>query len=347
MSVPATEPPGAPATEPEGSLLLESTLRLQATALRSAANGVVITDVRGFITWVNPAACAMTGYSADELVGQHTRILKSGEHLPDFYGALWKTITRGDTWSGTIVNRRKNGALYHEEQTIAPVVDEQGEVTHFIAIKQDVTVRHNLQVALVAAHLELARRLEEIEELNRQLREQAIRDPLTNLCNRRFYDESIEREAAQAARSDEPLSIALLDVDGFKQVNDLHGHAAGDQVLRHLAEVLRHRVRSSDLLCRFGGEEFVVVMVGAPASVAADRAETWRAAFAATTLDVDGGPPLRCTMSIGVAEHESGRELIQRTLARADEALYAAKRAGRDRVVTASALPSPQTSSAE
>ena len=107
-----------------GRALQGDTLRVQATALRSAANGIVITDRVGKITWVNPAVCRITGYDADELVGQHTRILKSGEHDPDFYSALWETVLSGETWSGTIVNRRKDGTLYHEEQTIAPVVDD-------------------------------------------------------------------------------------------------------------------------------------------------------------------------------------------------------------------------------
>ncbi len=107
-------------------------LRIQATALHSAANGIVITDATGRIVWVNPAACAITGYAADELVGAHTRILKSGEHGPGFYTDLWRSVTGGETWSGTIVNRRKDGTLYHEEQTIAPVLDAGGQVTHFV-----------------------------------------------------------------------------------------------------------------------------------------------------------------------------------------------------------------------
>ena len=101
-------------------------LRVQATALQSAANGIVITDRSGIIAWVNPAACAITGYAADELVGQHTRLLKSGEHGPGFYSGIWRTVLRGETWSGTIINRRKDGSFYHEEQTIAPVVDAAG-----------------------------------------------------------------------------------------------------------------------------------------------------------------------------------------------------------------------------
>ncbi|MFV2074384.1 MAG: PAS domain-containing protein, partial [Thermoanaerobaculales bacterium] len=115
-------------------------LRLQSTALESAANGIVITTREGIITWANPAASRMTGYPVEELVGQNPRILKSGRHPPELYEELWETVLRGDVWSGTFVNRRKNGTHYHEEMTIAPVVGDDGEITHFVAIKQDISV---------------------------------------------------------------------------------------------------------------------------------------------------------------------------------------------------------------
>ena len=315
-----------------GRLQSGESLRVQATALRSAANGIVITDRTGTITWVNPAACAITGYPADELLGRHTRLLKSGRHSPEFYADLWKTVLRGDTWSGTIVNRRKDGSEYQEEQTIAPVVDEEGAITHFIAIKQDVTEQRRVQEALARANEALGAQVKEIEVLNSKLREQAIRDPLTNLFNRRYLDETILREMARASRAGLPLAVAALDIDRFKLVNDTHGHAAGDQVLQRMAEVLRAHVRASDLVCRSGGEEFVVLMPGATLPAALARAERWRAAFAAEPVVVREGAAVSCTVSIGVALHRGRKETFDACLDRADAALYAAKRAGRNRV---------------
>ncbi|MCM2254697.1 MAG: diguanylate cyclase [Vicinamibacteria bacterium] len=309
-------------------------LRIQATALRSAANGIVITDKQGYITWVNPAACTITGYRAFELIGQHTRILKSGHHDPAFYKAIWETITRGETWSGTIVNRRKDGTLCDEQQTIAPVSDDQGWVTHFIAIKQDVTEQRRTQSALAAAHAELAARLVEIESLNSMLREQAVRDPLTGLHNRRFLHESIEREIARAARSGQPMAVVALDLDHFKAVNDVHGHAAGDAVLRHVGLLLRSHVRASDLACRTGGEEFAVVLPGSPLPIALDRAEAWRTALAAAPVET-AGTAVACTMSVGVALLHAEGETFEQCWARADGALYRAKQQGRNRVVCA------------
>jgi diguanylate cyclase (GGDEF)-like protein/PAS domain S-box-containing protein len=303
-------------------------LHVQATALRSAANGVVITDCEGTITWVNPAACKITGYSEDELVGQHTRILKSGRHEPGFYARLWKTVTRGESWSGTIVNRRKDGTEYQEEQTIAPVLDETGTITHFIAIKQDVTEQRRIQA-------ELGRKVEEIEGLNVQLREQAVRDPLTGLHNRRYLEQTMKRDISRARRTRESIVVAVIDVDLFKSVNDTHGHAVGDRVLMRLADVLLGHVRSSDLVCRVGGEEFVVVMSGASVAGALKRAEIWRFAFAESAVDGRDGAPAKATISIGVARYRDPGETFAACLKRADEALYEAKRAGRDRVASA------------
>ncbi len=311
-------------------------LRIQATALRSAANGIVITDRSGTIVWVNPAACAITGYEADELVGAHTRLLKSGEHGADFYAELWQCVTGGETWSGTIVNRRKDGSLYHEEQTIAPVLDASGDVTHFVAIKSDVSARRAAEEALAAANQELAARVSEIESLNEQLRERAIRDPLTGLHNRRYFAETAGRDAARAARAGEPLAILALDIDHFKTVNDGFGHAAGDLVLRVLAEILTAGVRDSDLVCRYGGEEFVVLLPGASMAVAAERAEAVRAEFAATPVDPGDGTAIRSTLSVGVAVFRGESDSIEAALGRADAALYEAKREGRNRVVAAS-----------
>lgn len=117
-------------------------------AVNSAASGVVITDQAGKIVWANPAACRISGYAKDELIGRNPKMLKSGHHDDAFYRDLWSTVAAGETWNGAIVNRRKDGSLYHEEQTIAPVVGPGGVVTHYIAIKQDVTARVEAEAKL-------------------------------------------------------------------------------------------------------------------------------------------------------------------------------------------------------
>jgi len=158
---------------------------------------------------------------------------------------------------------------------------------------------------------------------------------LTGLYNRRYLDETIGREVTHVHRAGLPLSVAVLDVDGFKNVNDTHGHAAGDRVLQRTADVLRENVRGSDLVCRSGGDEFIVVMPGATLDTAVARAESWRAAAAAGPVTARDGVPVAYTLSIGVALHANQNESFQACMDRADAALFAAKRAGRDRVVAA------------
>ena len=132
-------------SEVAGAVRAEEWLRLQASALESAANGIIITDTAGTIVWVNPSFTRMTGYQAEKAVGRNPRLLKSGRQDPAFYRGLWETITAGRVWHGELINRRKDGSEYIEEQTITPVGDTGGPITHFVAIKQDVTEARRLQ----------------------------------------------------------------------------------------------------------------------------------------------------------------------------------------------------------
>lgn len=144
---------------------VEQEFRLQSAALASAANAIVITDREGTITWVNPAFTHLTGYAAREALGQNLRFLKSGQHDRSFYQSLWETVLSGRVWRGEIINRRKDGTLFTEEQTITPVRDERGEISHFIAIKQDVTERKQVESRLHIQAAELATKTERLEAL--------------------------------------------------------------------------------------------------------------------------------------------------------------------------------------
>ena len=179
--------------------------------------------------------------------------------------------------------------------------------------------------------------------LRETLRNQAIRDPLTSLYNRRFFEESFEREAGRARRRDGRLALLLLDVDHFKRFNDTHGHPAGDALLRQLARTLAETFRSSDVICRIGGEEFGILLPDTPLQEAARRAETLRQIVAQLSLvtgkDAVGG----VTISIGVAAYPEHGELLTGLLESADAALYRSKQDGRDRVTVAAAIPPAPT----
>ncbi len=284
-------------------------IQLKTIALESAANAVVVTDARGEILWVNQAFTSLTGYTREEAVGATPRILKSGNHTAGFYRNLWETLMDGRVWSGEMYNRRKDGTLYIEEQTITPVRGSDGAITRFVAIKQDITAR---------------KRQEE------QVRFLAMHDPLTELPNRRALDAKIERVCWSAARG-RSGAILILDLDNFKPVNDTVGHMAGDQVLAELAAVLRDTLRPGDFLARLGGDEFAVLLEDTSLEAAMNVAQRMRAAVNAHRFHVHH-LTFECSMSIGVAPIDADTD-GSTAMIRADSALYAAKQTGKDRVV--------------
>lgn len=170
-------------------------------------------------------------------------------------------------------------------------------------------------------------------QLREQLRQQSIRDPLTGLFNRRYLEETMERELARSARNGQPLVVVAVDVDHFKRFNDTHGHEAGDLVLVELARLLREGIRETDIACRYGGEEFVLLMPDSPLEVAAQRAEVLRERVRALRLRLGGSEAETVSVSMGLAAAPAHGASAADLLRHADSALYAAKAAGRDRVV--------------
>ena len=162
------------------------------------------------------------------------------------------------------------------------------------------------------------------------LRDQSTRDSLTGLHNRRYVEETLAHELARADRSADPLALLMVDLDHFKHVNDTFGHAAGDRVLQSVADLLRRHVRAGDVVCRYGGEEFALVMPGASAELALERAEALRRAAHAVALPGPGPTNGVLTLSVGVAVFPDHARQAADLVVSADDALYAAKRGGRD-----------------
>jgi diguanylate cyclase (GGDEF)-like protein len=185
---------------------------------------------------------------------------------------------------------------------------------------------------LHGANQSLQQQLDEIHALQAQLSEQANRDPLTGLYNRRYLDATLARELARCAREGQPLSLMLIDLDHFKQVNDTYGHPAGDAVLKMLAAMLNQQARAGDVACRYGGEEFLLVLPNMPQDIALRRAEQWRADFAASTVAFDTRQ-VQATLSVGIATYPDHGNSPEELIRCADRALYRAKSEGRNRVV--------------
>lgn len=207
-----------PSLDDAGAKLTDEQIRIQAVALDAAHSGILVSDLQGRITWVNSAFCEMTGYSLEEVKGQHTRLLKSGKHDERFYRGLWQTVVAGDVWSGEMVNRRSDGALYTEEQTISPVRDGAGEITHFVAIKKDVTRSKNTEKTL----RHMMREVELLQQISVTVATVSDPDLLLNRVAEVILD----------TISIDTLAIALLDAK--KKLRVLHWQADG---LRHETRV--------------------------------------------------------------------------------------------------------------
>jgi len=287
----------------------EQRILLQAAALNSAANAMAITDYRGVIQWINPAFTELTGYTPAEAVGRTMSILSSGKQTAEFYGQMLETIRRGDTWQGELLNRKKDGTLYAEEQTITPVRDDTGRISHFVASKRDVTER---------------KRQED------HIRYLATHDPLTDLPNRRALKFELER-IIRDARSGKQHALLMMDLDNFKIVNDTLGHSAGDRLLVTLSRILRRSLRPSDMLVRLGGDEFSVLLEDTSLEDAQAIGERIRKEIGGFHFNLNGRVFVH-SISVGIVLLENGIDSRQAQVL-ADAALYAAKNEGKNRVV--------------
>ncbi len=200
-----------------------------------------------------------------------------------------------------------------------------------VIVAHDVTEHKNLEDDLTSANETLTQQLDEINKLREKLLEQAIRDPLTDVYNRRYMAEFLSLEVARAEREGSALSVVIMDVDDFKKFNDTHGHKCGDVVLQKIAAFLVQHTRKGDVVCRFGGEEFVILMPGASLETAYERAEMWRRDFAETAIEYDG-LRLFATFSAGAASYPVHGSTDEAVLQAADRALYRSKDAGKNKV---------------
>lgn len=213
-----------------------------------------------------------------------------------------------------------------------PVRNEAGEIYRIASIVEDITERKLVEEELRIAYDKLQKQVEEIQSLHTILREQARRDPLTKLYNRRYLDDILERKLVWAKREGYPVSLIMIDIDNFKRVNDVYGHQCGDLVLQRLAFILKEHTRAGDFICRYGGDEFLILLPTSPAGPAYQRAEKILSAFHAETI-VSAEEQIKTTLSIGIAVYPIHGNTNQELLTTADDAMYEAKKRGKNCVV--------------
>jgi diguanylate cyclase (GGDEF)-like protein/PAS domain S-box-containing protein len=283
-------------------------LSLAGTIFENTIEGLMVTDASGAILAVNPAFTDITGYAADEAIGQNPRILKSGRHDAAFYSNMWQQLIKTGRWRGEIWNRRKSGEEILEWASINAISDRRGTVTRYVAAFSDIT--------------ELRRRDEHI-------RYQAYHDAVTGLPNRLLIRDRLRLEIAKAERDRKHLAVMFFDLDRFKAVNDTLGHSAGDLALKAVGERLLACLRRSDSAGRLGGDEFIVLLPALDnTGDAAGVAEKILAQLAQPLRF--GDEEMQVTASVGIATYpEDG--LDDETLMRnADTAMYHAKSHGRN-----------------
>ena len=267
------------------------------------------TDLYGNITYASEAFCEISGYSKDELIATNHRIIRHSDMKESTYKELWETITSGKTWKGEIKNKKKNGDYYWVKASISPMFDNKGEIISYTAIREDITDKKI------------------IEEIS-------ITDGLTNIYNRRYFDEIFPKIINEAKRKNELVAFVFMDIDHFKQYNDNYGHQKGDEVLINFAACLKQSLhRSSDYTFRLGGEEFAVVYQMETKEKAVEFANNLRKNIENLKIEHKySSVSSYITASMGLICKNANEIVIDEIYKQADDLLYQAKRSGRNQV---------------
>jgi diguanylate cyclase (GGDEF)-like protein/PAS domain S-box-containing protein len=290
------------------------------------SNIVSKTNPKGIITYVNDKFCEISGYSRAELIGKPHNIVRHPTMQSAVFKELWDTIKEKKPWRGMVVNMKKDGRRYVVDSTIVPILDIDGDVVEYIAIRHDVTEFEQTKEQLSTLNRAMKHKVDELYSMTQVLEEQASIDVLTSTFNRAKFEEFFDLEFQKAKMQRNHLSIILLDIDKFKSVNDTFGHDVGDIILKEIAKMIAKNIRSSDTLARWGGEEFAILLPGTQLDKAKMVAANLQQSISEHKFEsVD----IQITASFGVAlctESDNKEELFKR----ADKALYKAKNGGRN-----------------
>lgn len=283
-------------------------MRLQGAAMDSAANAIFMTDPAGKICWVNESLIKLSGYTREELMSAESEVIHGSLRQTDWDEMIHHQLLRGETWRGQVSNRRKNGSYYSVNETITPIRNEAGSVSHLVYILEDIT-----------SQLEAKQKLYQVTNF----------DALTGLPNRSLFRDRVEQAVGHSGPGCRKIAVLLLDLDRFKNINDTLGHEVGDSLLWEVSERLRTVVQEPNALSRQGGDEFGVLLpcpsnAEAVAIMARRLVEAMAAPFSLSSREVFVTP------SIGIAMFPGDGKNADELICNADTAMYRAKEEGRN-----------------
>lgn len=280
-------------------------------AFEAMSHAILVTDPFGAIVTVNEAFERITGWRRDEIVGRNPRILQSGRQGPKFYEQFWAALSKHGHWRGEIWNKRRNGEEYPEQLTVNAIYDPSGRVTHYVSIFNDITER---------------------KALEQQLSHMAFHDVVTELPNRAYFLDRLNLAIESGQRKDDRFAVFLIDLDGFKAVNDTLGHDMGDEVLNGVGVRLNDTIRANDVAARLGGDEFGMLLFG---DCREDEATILAQRVVDTVLQPFSinGKTATVGASVGVSLYPRHGNTAEGLMKCADTAMYVAKRGGKGRFV--------------
>ena len=294
-------------------LALVDQIRKLSLTVEQSPESVAITDLEGRIEYVNEAFLSSSGYTREEVVGQNPRVLQSGRTPPETFVELWKSLQAGQVWKGELFNRRKDGSEYTELAIISPIRDSAGKITHYVAMKEDITAKKETAERIL--HL-------------------AYYDSLTDLPNRRLLIDRLQIALAACTQGGHFGALFYVDLDNFKTINDTLGHALGDQLLKQVATRLSVSVTHADTVASLGGDDFFILLPDLGADLG--QAETLARALGDRILACFQAPfpvdhtQCRSSPSLGVTLFGRPQDTVEDLLKQVDLAMYEAKRAGRN-----------------
>ncbi|MFO7818808.1 MAG: diguanylate cyclase [Halanaerobacter sp.] len=279
---------------------LEKKLRKFSKAVEQSPVSVIITDLEGTIEYVNQQFERVTGYQTQEVIGKRPSILKSGMHSDKFYQELWNTINNGDTWEGEFYNKKRDGEYYWEDAKITPLIDSGENIEAFIGIKEDITKE---------------------KQMKEKLEFFAERDELTNIYNRRVGTQLIKEKKREVDDEGGNFSLAFIDINNLKLVNDVYGHDLGDELIVTVVNKIRENIRSSDILARFGGDEFIIIFAEAREEDAVRKLEFIQGKF--KEMNDRKEYNYKISISYGVEEYYQDKEMnVDELISAADSKMY-------------------------